>query len=58
MQLDATLAMISLVWSRGCRSHRTEMDFVAGGNSSRPYTVVRIPEMWKVLDEIEGGGVE
>ena len=34
------------------------MDFEPRGSSSRPYTVVRIPAMWKVFDEIEGGGVE
>jgi hypothetical protein len=33
------------------------MDLQVLGSSCKPYTTVRMPAMWKVLEEIGGGGI-
>lgn len=49
--------MQAFVCRRGWRSHRHATSVVRGRISSRPKTVVKIPAMWKVLDETCGGGL-
>jgi hypothetical protein len=53
--LAPTGAISSLVWRRGWRSHRQPTVSHDGGSSSRPYTVVSMPAMWYVLDDIAAG---
>ena len=55
IHVDATLSIVFLVSSLGWRSQRHDMDFELCGSSPKPYTVVRIPAMWRVFDEIRGG---
>jgi hypothetical protein len=56
--LLAILAVASLLESLGCNSQRTDMDLHDGDNSSRPWTIVRMPALWKLFDEIDIGDSE
>ena len=46
--------MQAWVWRRGWRSHRHATFLVSGRSSSRPKTVVWMPAIVKVLEDIEG----
>jgi len=58
IQVDARSAIPSFFPFRGCKSHKHDIDLQSVGSSSKPYTSVRMPAIWKVLTDNGAGLIE